>query len=146
VNWFLLDSLEETNVTPGFLGKNQLEWLATTLDAHPDTPALVMVHHNPGVTGNTGLKDTVPFFEIIRPRKQVKAYIYGHTHAWSVDRDDTGLHLINLPPVAYVFTDAAPAGWVHARTEPEALHLTLHCIDKSHRLNGQQMQLPYRTA
>jgi 3',5'-cyclic AMP phosphodiesterase CpdA len=47
VNWFLLDSLEATNVTPGLLGNAQRDWLAKTLDANPDKPAIVFAHHNP---------------------------------------------------------------------------------------------------
>src|SRR5437588_12893051 len=34
-NWFILDSLETTLKTPGLLGAEQLDWLATTLDANP---------------------------------------------------------------------------------------------------------------
>lgn len=146
VNWFLLDSLEATNVTPGLLGGSQLDWLARTLDQNPTTPALVMIHHNPGVAGNTGLKDTVALFEILRPRKQVKAYIYGHTHAWGIERDETGLHLINLPPVAYVFNDQAPSGWVEARSTADALHLTLHSLNPQHPAHRQEHRLAYRSA
>ena len=60
----------------------------------------------------SGNNDTVALFEVIRPRKQVKAYIYGHTHTWKVEQDDSGLHLINLPPVAYIFHEGDPSGWV----------------------------------
>ena len=54
-NWFILDSLETTLSTPGLLGREQLDWLAATLDANTKKPALVLVHHNPGLTGNLGL-------------------------------------------------------------------------------------------
>ena len=46
-NWFLLDSLEKTNVTPGLLGAEQLTWLTAALDARKDKPAIVMAHHDP---------------------------------------------------------------------------------------------------
>ena len=52
-NWFVLDSLEQTLSTPGLLGEQQLDWLAKSLDANNDKPALVMVHHNPGVGRKT---------------------------------------------------------------------------------------------
>ena len=52
-NWFLLDSLYKTNVTPGLLGAAQLQWLAKALDAHADKPALLVAHHN--LEGLTGL-------------------------------------------------------------------------------------------
>ena len=46
-NWFLLDSLDKPNVTPGVLGEAQLKWLAAELDKHADRPALISVHHHP---------------------------------------------------------------------------------------------------
>jgi Icc protein len=143
-NWFVLDSLEETLATPGLIGRKQLDWLAGALDANRDKPALVLVHHNPGLSGNLGLKDTGAFFEVIRPRKQVKAYIFGHTHAWNVWQDQSGIHLINLPPVAYVFQAGEPAGWVHALLEKQGMRLELRCVDPAHKAQGQVHELPWR--
>jgi hypothetical protein len=93
-----------------------------------------------------GLRDTQELFEVIRPRRQVKAYIYGHTHTWKIEKDQSGLHLINLPPVAYVFHAGDPSGWVHATTREDGLKLQLHCLDKAHKLNGQVTELTWRTA
>jgi 3',5'-cyclic AMP phosphodiesterase CpdA len=143
-NWFVLDSLETTLSTPGLLGKEQLAWLADTLDANSGQPALVLIHHNPGLSGNIGLKDTTALFEIIRPRKQVKAYIFGHTHAWNVGQDESGIHLINLPPVGYVFTPGLPAGWVHATLERKGIQLELRCVDHAHKSHGQVVKLQWR--
>jgi hypothetical protein len=143
-NWFILDSLEKTLSTPGLLGQQQLDWLAKALDANADKPALVLVHHNPGITDNIGLKDSVAFLELIRPRKQVKAYVFGHTHNWDVWRDESGIHLINLPPVAYVFAADKPAGWVHARLEPKGMSLELRCVDATHKSHGQIAKLAWR--
>jgi hypothetical protein len=143
-NWFILDSLETTLSTPGLLGKEQLEWLASALDANGKKPALVLVHHNPGLTGNMGLKDTGAFLEVIRPRRQVKAYIYGHTHTWRVEKDSSGIHFINLPPVAYVFREGEPSGWVKARLRSDSLRLELRCLDKEHEAHGQIADLKWR--
>jgi len=145
-NWFILDSLEKTLSTPGLLGKGQLDWLAGALDANPGNPALVLIHHNPGLSGNLGLKDTAALFEILRPCKQVKAYIYGHTHAWNVGQDESGIHLINLPPVGYVFTPGLPEGWVHATLEREGIQLELRCVDHTHKSHGQVVKLEWRTS
>lgn len=99
VNWFMLDSLERTRYTPGLIGPEQLDWLSGMLDANATKPALVMVHHNPGFLGKVGgLRDTEALFKVLRPRKQVKGVIYGHTHNWRVHEHDSGIHLINLPP------------------------------------------------
>lgn len=144
-NWFILDSLEQTRSTPGLLGREQLDWLARSLDANPKKPALVLIHHNPGLEGgNMGLKDTLLLFEVIRPRKQVKAYIYGHTHHWQVEQDSSGIHLINLPPVAYVFQSGEPSGWVHASVEAGGMKLELRCVDPSHKAQGQVHNLEWR--
>lgn len=145
VNWFILDSLEKTLSTPGLLGHEQLDWLAKSLDEHQEKPALVLVHHNPGLKGgNMGLKDTLPFLEIIRPRKQVKAYIYGHTHHWHVEQDPSGIHFINLPAVAYVFQDGDPSGWVHAMVKPDGMRLELRSIDPTHKAHGEIHDLKWR--
>lgn len=143
-NWFVLDSLETTKSTPGLLGREQLDWLAKALDANPEKPALVLVHHNPGMRGNLGLKDTLPLFEVIRPRSQVKAYIFGHTHAWKVEQDSSGIHLINLPAVAYVFRQGEPSGWVNATLEQNGLRLELRCLNPAHKAHGQIVELKWR--
>jgi len=143
-NWFILDSLEKTLSTPGYLGTEQLDWLGSALDKNADKPALVMVHHNPGLGANMGLKDTSAFLDVIRPRKQVKAYIFGHTHTWKIEQDSSGIHFVNLPPVAYVFHEGDPSGWVHAIVEDKKMSLELRCVDTSHKDHGQKVQLEWR--
>jgi 3',5'-cyclic-AMP phosphodiesterase len=145
VNWILLDSLDKTLSTPGLLGQAQLDWLAHTLDANRRKPAIVLAHHNPGTMVNVGgLKDTEAFYEVIRPRKQVKAYIFGHTHAWQVDHDPSGIHLINLPPVAYVFRPKDPAGWVHVTLKRNGMRLEFRSLDPAHPAHGQAHDLRWR--
>jgi len=144
-NVFILDSLDKTLATPGLLGEEQLKWLGEALDAHRSKPAIVMVHHNPGVTGgNMGLKDTLNFLEVIRPRKQVKAYIFGHTHSWHVEPDSSGIHFINLPAVSYVFKEGDPSGWVLATLGKKGMQLELRCIDPATKGNGDKIDLKLR--
>ncbi len=145
-NWFVLDSLQQTLTTPGLLGDEQLAWLAKTLDANPQKPALIMVHHNPGAgEKNSGLKDTEALFNIIRPRKQVKAYLFGHTHVWKVTQDPSGIHLINLPPIAYAFVAGNPSGWVRATLGANGLKLELRCVDTTHKAHGEVKDLDWRS-
>lgn len=146
VNWFMLDSLEKTLQTPGALGSEQLNWLAETLDANPSKPAVIFVHHNPGLEGNLGLKDTEPFWQVLRPRKQVKAWVYGHTHTWRISQDDSGIHLVNLPPTSYIFRDGDPAGWIHAVVRPDGMKLELRSLDTQHKAHGQIVDLKWRQA
>jgi Icc protein len=146
VNWFLLDSLEKTLQTPGALGGEQLKWLAETLDANPDKPAVIFVHHNPGLEGNLGLKDTALLWQVLRQRQQVKAWVYGHTHNWRTTQDDSGIHLVNLPPVSYIFRDGDPAGWVQATVSRDGMKLELRSIDPKHKAHGQMVDLKWREA
>ena len=146
VNWFMLDSLEKTLQTPGALGAEQLKWLTQTLDANPDKPAVIVVHHNPGLEGNLGLKDTLLLWEVLRPRKQVKAWIYGHTHNWKIAQDDSGVHLVNLPPTSYIFREGDPAGWVLATTRVGGMKLELHSLDRQNKAHGQVVDLKWREA
>lgn len=147
-NWFVLDSLDKTLVTPGVLGGAQLDWLSQTLDAHPRKPAIIFTHHNPTNVEDpkTALRDTAELMAILRPRKQVKAHFFGHTHVWRVQRDDSGIHLINLPPVAYVFAKGKPSGWVHANLERQGMKLELRCLDRKHPDHGQKVELKWRAA
>jgi Icc protein len=145
-NWLMLDSLEKTLSTPGLLGSEQLAWLAKTLDANRRKPALVVVHHTPGKKDNVeGLKDTQALFDVIRPRKQVKALVFGHTHNWTVAEDESGIHLINLPPVGYVFRAGRPSGWVSATLANHGMRLELRCVDDHHPAHGQVTQLKWRS-
>lgn len=148
-NWFLLDSLTEVDVVTGELGEAQRAWLGKALDAHADKPAIIVAHHTPQFTPPaegvrwTGLKDTVEFFDLIVPRKHVKAFIFGHSHNWTLDRRE-GLHLINLPPVAYVFGEGKPNGWVIAEASATGLWLELKTLDGNHPQNKERVQLTWR--
>ena len=87
-NWFLLDSLDKTGQSKGRLGNAQLKWLGKSLDARADKPALVLAHHNPDRLINIhGLIDTARLFDVLVPRRHVKAYFYGHTHCWQVGHE-----------------------------------------------------------
>ncbi len=143
-NWFLLDSLDKTNVTPGRLGQPQLDWLAWALDCHADKPALVLAHHNPEQASKiSGLTDTKALFDVLRPRSHVKAYVFGHTHAWRLMEQD-GIHLVNLPTTAWPFDKDAPRGWVEAQLSSGGVRLVLHALDPKHKLDGQTADLRWR--
>lgn len=153
VNWFLVDSLQKVNEVTGNLGEAQLRWLDTALDQFPDQPAIILGHHNPqlvpevGKDGKpriTGLSDTPAFLDLLHRKPQVKAYVFGHTHKWEVTRTAQGLHLVNLPPVAYVFDSTRPNGWVHATVDRESIHLTLRSLNPAHPEHGKTITLAWR--
>jgi 3',5'-cyclic AMP phosphodiesterase CpdA len=147
-NWFLLDSLDVTNRTPGTLGEKQLKWLAQSLDAHGDKPAIIAVHHHltpipPTDKAVPGLTDTPALLDLTAGRKQVKAIFFGHTHRWAITTYE-GMHLVNLPPVAYVFHAEDPSGWVNCQLAGDRATLQLHCHDQAHPLQGKQFDLKWR--
>ena len=146
-NWFLLDSLVDTNKVPGTVGDEQRRWLAAELDARRNKPAIVMVHHNPDREDPTrgGLTDTVAMLDLLGSRKQAKALIFGHTHRWSF-AEEAGLHLINLPAVAYVFRAGDPSGWVDVNLNERGATLELRCVDPTHRQHGEKHELKWRAA
>jgi 3',5'-cyclic AMP phosphodiesterase CpdA len=145
-NWFLLDSLMKTNVVTGELGQPQLKWLAAALDERPDKPAIVMAHHHLQWEPSdpiVGIRETGELWDVLSRRKQVKAYIYGHTHRWHIDKRE-GIHLVNLPPTSYVFKKGLPNGWVGALLKPGGITLELNALDKQHPQNGQLVELAWR--
>jgi len=144
-NWFMLDSLDVTKQTPGRLGDEQRGWLSKALDARTDKPALVMVHHNPVFTDgkNTGLLDTAELVAILQPRPQVKALIFGHTHTWRLT-DHEGLHLVNLPAVAYPFNVKEVTGWVDCRLRADGMSLEMRAHDTTDPAHGKVSELTWR--
>ncbi len=144
LRWVVLDSLDKVNVTPGLLGDPQLGWLADRLDAQPDRPTVVFVHHNPDTRASSGLTDTEALMTVLRPRKQVKALVFGHTHVWSIQESD-GIHLINLPAVGYPFSDNQPIGWVRFRPRRGGAELELRAIGGDRGKHGQRVALQWRS-
>ncbi len=146
-NWFLLDSLDVTDASPGELGSAQIDWLSRELDARPGKPAIIVGHHNLKSPDTTSwLKDSAALEEIFVRHRQVKAYVYGHTHDWHVAQHPAGVHLINLPPTAYVFKAGRPSGWVRATLARDGAEFELRSLDPKHPEHGQVKKLQWRTA
>jgi 3',5'-cyclic AMP phosphodiesterase CpdA len=144
-NWFLLDSLDVTDTAPGEFGVAQLDWLARELAARPDKPAILVGHHNlqpPG--GMTGLKDSSALEEIFARHRQVKAFIFGHTHNWHVEQHASGVQLVNLPPTAYVFKEGRPSGWVRMTIARDGAEFELRSFDPQHPEHAEVRQLKWR--
>ncbi|BAM04502.1 metallophosphoesterase family protein [Phycisphaera mikurensis] len=126
----LLDSLIETDRTPGELGPAQLAWLEAELAATPaGRPALVFLHHpplppEPGVEP-WGLLDDAELAEVLRHRPAATALVHGHTHAWS-RRLFAGVPLIGLPSMAYPFDAIEAVGFVAAEAGAGGVAFTLH--------------------
>ena len=145
-NWFLLDSLDIVDKPPGKLEQSQRDWLAKALDERKSKPALVMVHHNlhlDPTKPNSALLDTNELLEILLPRRQVKALFYGHSHKWELKTQD-GLHLVNLPAVAYAFAKEQPTGWVDCQLKSGSATLELRAHNAQHPAHGKKIELKWR--
>lgn len=149
-NFFLLDSLQKTMVTQGTIGTEQLRWLASALDSLPTKPAIIVAHHNPRLGGDPlhfpgGLIDSQELWNVITPRKWVKAYIHGHIH----DRNyanHQGIHILNMPATSYVADPKkSTTGWTTARLSPHGVLLTTHTTDAQHPWNGETKTLTWRS-
>ena len=158
-DWILLDSLDQTNVTPGRLGRAQLDWLSATLDARAGRPAIIMAHHDleptpppkpaeaaqpPRPVKHTGLLDSQELLGVLEPRKQAKLYFFGHTHRWG-HAQRGGLPVLNLPTLVWVFDPQQPRGWVDAHLRGDGISCELHALDKTHPANGQCWNIAWRT-
>ncbi len=143
VRVMVLDSLLFVNHVPGLLGKAQREWLRTFLARHDSRPTVLIMHHPPG--DNDGdLLDSDRLLRLIRPYRQVKALIFGHTHVWQCRALEDGLQLINLPAVGYNFSETQPIGWVGARFTREGVDLTLHTLGGNEEEDGWTTSLAWR--
>jgi 3',5'-cyclic AMP phosphodiesterase CpdA len=145
VRMILLDSLDRPNVTGGILGAGQLRWLAKTLDAVPEVPAIVFVHHHLNAEKKSALHDTTALLDVLRPRVQAKAVVHGHTHVWNVQQVH-GIYTINLPAVGYKFHRREPLGWCAFRPTPDGGELQLRCVGGERRHDRQRIRLRWRTA
>ncbi len=145
LRFVVLDSQEGVNVTSGQLGPEQRRWLADDLDAHPQTPTVVMVHHHLDAIARPALRDTAALLDLIRPRRQVKMVIYGHTHMWEIRTVD-GVVWMNLPALGYRFQKREPLGWVILRPRAGGAEVQLVCVGGDRTSNGQRRSLTWRGA
>jgi 3',5'-cyclic-AMP phosphodiesterase len=143
VDFLLLDSLLATDVAAGQLGHSQRDWLADYLKTNGRKPAVIFVHHNLDADDDNAMVDAARFLEIVRPANNVKAVIFGHTHAWNHSTQD-GLHLVNIPAVAYNFKDSEPVGWTESTFTANGATLKLHAIGGNTSKGGQTLDIVWR--
>jgi len=148
VRFLILDSLDGPGLIGGRLREAQRDWLTQTLDANPETATLVLVHHNPAHTPEqmrNCLGDTDELLSILRPRKQVKALVFGHTHTWSLTQDD-GLHHINLPATSYVFSPDQPLAWCRFEPRGDGATIEPRCVSGNREVDKKRVDLTWRGA
>ena len=131
-NWFFLDSLDKTNTSPGRLGEAQVQWLRNALKTHNNKPAIVLAHHDPSLTGSAhALQDTAALYDVFAKNRHVKAFIFGHSHRWHLDKYKH-VHLVNLPTVSAWVSHGQPLAFVAATVGGDGLKLRLHALNHNH--------------
>jgi 3',5'-cyclic-AMP phosphodiesterase len=140
--FILLDSLFVTNISAGQLGKSQRDWLSALLTQNT-RPTIVFVHHNPDGESDGALVDADRLLGILDNQRHVKALIYGHMHVYRFEKRN-GLHLINLPAVAYNFADGEAVGWVEANFTPTGANFKLHAIAGETKDDGKTTSVSWR--
>ncbi len=143
VRLILLDSLLHTNVTPGFLGKGQRNWLDGFLKKSDDKPTVLFVHHTLG-DADGDLLDVDRLFSLLQLHPKVKAIFFGHSHEYSITKRQA-LHLINIPAVGYNFRDTEPVGWMDAVFTTTGVKLVLKAIGGSRERDGETTNLTWST-
>jgi 3',5'-cyclic-AMP phosphodiesterase len=143
-DWVLLDSLDRTNYNRGVFGEAQLAWFAKYLDSQPQRPALALAHHNlEWMVRANGLADTPDFLKVVAPRKQLKAYFFGHTHAWHLN-ERMGLQLVNVPAVSWLFDPAQPRGFLTVKLRQDGATIVIETLDQKHPLHGKAFDVKWR--
>ena len=109
---------------------------------------MLLAHHYPLPKNQpkeikSALLDTAELYDVILPRKRVKAYVFGHSHRWERAQID-GVHLVNIAALAWLFDPKQPRGWVDAQLKPDGVRLTLQCLDPSHAAHGRPLELAWR--
>ena len=145
----LLDSLKETPAAPGMLGEEQIAWLLQRADETPDRPVLIVTHHNLKLGGDPlhfpgGIEDTEAFWPELVKRPQIKGYIHGHVHDWTLAQH-SGIHIINTLASSFVGNKAtSTTGWTLARLKPDGIELKIQTFRPDEPWNGESKWLFWR--
>ena len=106
----MLDSSVPGKVS-GALADSELEFLAQTLEQHPDLPAVVALHHHPVDIGSDwmekiGLTNRDAFWQVVDRFPQVRIVLWGHIHQ-EHEWERKGVQLMATPSTCIQFTSGS---------------------------------------
>jgi len=95
----------------GALADSELDFLAETLEQHPDLPAVVALHHHPVDIGSDwmekiGLTNRDAFWQVVDRFPQVRIVLWGHIHQ-EHERERNGVQLLATPSTCIQFTSGS---------------------------------------
>jgi hypothetical protein len=141
------ENLREVNtgVTMADNARQAAEQIATCGDrlagVSAPGPVIVMAHHpieRVPLPKLNGLADSRELWKILTSHRQVKAYVFGHSHRWLIEQAE-GIHLINVPTTAYLFRKGEPRAWTQFALSETGLHITLHKVGDGEDLPAEKM-------
>jgi 3',5'-cyclic-AMP phosphodiesterase len=112
----------------GILCPDRLHWTKEALEAAPDRPTLVLMHHPPFVTGiarmdRAGLSGTAAFAEIVQSHPQIERILCGHLHR-AIESRFAGTIAGTAPSTAHqVALDLRPGARLSFTLEPAGYQL-----------------------
>jgi 3',5'-cyclic AMP phosphodiesterase CpdA len=142
IRWILLDSLIQTDIVAGLLGKAQRCWLRQLLETSDRRPTLIVVHH-PLDDGDDSLLDGDRLLRLVRPFPQVKAIVTAHDHAYRT-RTAEGIPIITLPALGMPFEEAEPVGWIEATLSATRGSFTFHAVGENRARDEEKLTLTWR--
>ncbi len=91
----------------GQLPTTELDWLDSRLNAQPDTPTLIAVHHPPVAIGSRwldamGLNNGEALLAVLDRQPQVAGVIWGHAHQ-VFESERNGVQLLGCPSTCVQF-------------------------------------------
>ncbi|MCC6510429.1 MAG: metallophosphoesterase, partial [Pirellulaceae bacterium] len=141
--------LKDTPAAPGRLGDEQIAWLLQQADSETKKPIIVVAHHNPRLGGDPihfpgGIEDTDAFWPELVKRPQIKAYIHGHVHDWTLAMH-SGIQIVNTLASAMVANKAVCTnGWTLATFAQDGVELQINTFLREHRWNNERKWLYWR--
>lgn len=95
----------------GLLADSELDFLAQTLEQHPDIPAVVALHHHPVDIGSDwmegiGLTNRDAFWQVVDRFPQVRIVLWGHIHQ-EHEHQRNGVKLMATPSTCIQFTSGS---------------------------------------
>jgi 3',5'-cyclic-AMP phosphodiesterase len=105
--FILLNSMLEQQVQ-GEVSSQSLAWLEQQLQAAPNQPTLIAVHHPPLAIGSAwmdaiGLQNREALFEVIDRHPQIKLVLFGHIHQ-EFERERQGVRYLGAPSTCIQFS------------------------------------------
>lgn len=100
------------NAVPGNLDKSEQDFLKKRLEAAPNIPTIIALHHPVMPVGSAwmdpiALQNPEDFLKIIEPHSQVKAVFCGHIHCETAIQHDSGIVYYSTPSAAFQFNPSS---------------------------------------